>query len=145
LTADNVHPSHGAGLRANIKKHWIISTLVAVIVLLVLWVIVRAVAKPKPKPAAPAPIPVTLAPVTLGNIDVYLDALGTVTPVYTVTVVSRVAGEITEVKLQGRPDRQEERSLGGDRSAALCRRTAAGSRPAVARAKRCSRMRASIW
>jgi multidrug efflux system membrane fusion protein len=100
LTADNVHPSHGAGLRANIKKHWIISTLVAVIVLLVLWVIVRAVAKPKPKPAAPAPIPVTLAPVTLGNIDVYLDALGTVTPVYTVTVASRVAGEITEVKFK---------------------------------------------
>jgi len=95
-----VHPSHGAGLRANIKKHWIISTLVAVIVLLVLWVIVRAVAKPKPKPAAPAPIPVTLAPVTLGNIDVYLDALGTVTPVYTVTVASRVAGEITEVKFK---------------------------------------------
>ena len=27
----------------------------------------------------------------------YIDALGTVTPVYTVTVVSRVAGEITEV------------------------------------------------
>ena len=100
MTADNVHPSHGAGLRANIKKHWIISTLVAVIVLLVLWVIVRAVAKPKPKPAAPAPIPVTLAPVTLGNIDVYLDALGTVTPVYTVTVASRVAGEITEVKFK---------------------------------------------
>ena len=95
-----MHPSHGAGLRANIKKHWIISTLVAVIVLLVLWVIVRAVAKPKPKPAAPAPIPVTLAPVTLGNIDVYLDALGTVTPVYTVTVASRVAGEITEVKFK---------------------------------------------
>jgi membrane fusion protein, multidrug efflux system len=100
LTADNVHSSRGAGLRANIKKHWIISTLVAVIVLLVLWVIVRAVAKPKPKPAAPAPIPVTLAPVTLGNIDVYLDALGTVTPVYTVTVASRVAGEITEVKFK---------------------------------------------
>jgi multidrug efflux system membrane fusion protein len=43
---------------------------------------------------------VTLAPVTLGNIDVYLDALGTVTPVYTVTVASRVAGEITEVKFK---------------------------------------------
>jgi membrane fusion protein, multidrug efflux system len=100
LTADNVHSSHGAALRANIKKHWIISTLVAVIVLLVLWAILRAVLQPKPKPAAPAPIPVALAPVTLGNIDVYLDALGTVTPVYTVTVASRVAGEITEVKFK---------------------------------------------
>jgi multidrug efflux system membrane fusion protein len=100
LTADNVHSSRGAALRANVKKHWIISTLVAVIVLLVLWAILRAVLKPKPKPPPPAPIPVTLAPVTLGNIDVYLDALGTVTPVYTVTVASRVAGEITEVKFK---------------------------------------------
>jgi multidrug efflux system membrane fusion protein len=32
-----------------------------------------------------------------GDIDVYIDALGTVTPVYTVTVVSRVAGAITEI------------------------------------------------
>ncbi|HUE09972.1 MAG TPA: biotin/lipoyl-binding protein, partial [Steroidobacteraceae bacterium] len=100
MTADNVHSSRGAALRANVKKHWIISTLVAVIVLLVLWAILRAVLKPKPKPPPPAPIPVTLAPVTLGNIDVYLDALGTVTPVYTVTVASRVAGEITEVKFK---------------------------------------------
>ena len=34
---------------------------------------------------------------TTGNLDIYLDALGTVTPVYTVTVVSRVAGEITQI------------------------------------------------
>jgi multidrug efflux system membrane fusion protein len=34
----------------------------------------------------------------VGNIDVYLDALGTVTPVNTVTVASRVAGELTEVR-----------------------------------------------
>ena len=99
MTEDNENSSRGT-LRAKIKKHWIISTLVALILLLVIWVIVRAVSKPKPKPAAPAPIPVTLAPVTLGNIDVYLDALGTVTPVYTVTVASRVAGEITEVKFK---------------------------------------------
>jgi multidrug efflux system membrane fusion protein len=43
---------------------------------------------------------VSLTAVKLGNIDVYLDALGTVTPVYTVTVVSRVAGEITEVRFK---------------------------------------------
>ena len=57
----------------------------------------RAVSKPKAKPPAPQPIPVATAAVTAGNLDVYLDALGTVTPVYTVTIVSRVAGEITEV------------------------------------------------
>jgi membrane fusion protein, multidrug efflux system len=52
----------------------------------------------KPKAAAPPPTPVAAAPVKVGNIDIYLDALGTVTPVYTVTVASRVAGELTEVR-----------------------------------------------
>ena len=42
-------------------------------------------------------MPIAAAPVKLGDIDIYLDALGTVTPVYTVTVASRVAGELTEV------------------------------------------------
>jgi multidrug efflux system membrane fusion protein len=35
--------------------------------------------------------------VKVGDIDVYLDALGTVTPVYTDTIVSRVAGMVTQV------------------------------------------------
>ena len=53
-------------------------------------------AKKKASPAA-APIPVSAAPVKTGNIDVTLDALGIVTPVYTVTVTSRVGGELTEI------------------------------------------------
>jgi membrane fusion protein, multidrug efflux system len=85
---------------SKIKRHWIISTLVVLAALLCLWLLVRAFSKPKPKAAGAPPIPVATAPVTLGNIDVYLDGLGTVTPVYTVTVVSRVAGEITEVRFK---------------------------------------------
>lgn len=45
----------------------------------------------------PAGIPVSAAEAKLGSLDVYLDAIGTVVPVYTVTVTSRVAGELTEV------------------------------------------------
>jgi multidrug efflux system membrane fusion protein len=60
---------------------------------------VRAFEKPKPK-QPPQPIPVGVAAVTLGNIDVYLDALGNVTPVYTDTIVSRVAGMVTEVRFK---------------------------------------------
>jgi membrane fusion protein, multidrug efflux system len=81
--------------RSKIKKHWI-SALVVLALLLIIWLIVH-LATPKPKPAGPPAIPVATAPVALGNIDVYIDAIGTVTPVYTVTVVSRVAGEITDV------------------------------------------------
>ena len=73
---------------------WII--LVVIAVLLGLWLIVRGFDSPKPKPPPP-PTPVSAETVKLGNIDVYLDALGTVTPVYTDTIVSRVAGMVTEV------------------------------------------------
>lgn len=43
--------------------------------------------------------PVTLTAVTAkkGNIGVYLDAIGTVTPVYTVSITSQVTGQISEV------------------------------------------------
>jgi multidrug efflux system membrane fusion protein len=44
-----------------------------------------------------AAIPVAVDTVRQGNIGVYINALGTVTPVYTVTVTSRVVGELREV------------------------------------------------
>jgi multidrug efflux system membrane fusion protein len=43
---------------------------------------------------------VSVAPVKLGSINIYLDNIGTVTPVYTVTVASRVAGALTEVRFK---------------------------------------------
>lgn len=46
---------------------------------------------------APRAVPVSTAPVRKGDIGVYINALGTVTPVYTVTVMSRVQGEIVNV------------------------------------------------
>jgi multidrug efflux system membrane fusion protein len=79
------------------QRHWVIWIVVAIGVLAGIWFIVHAFLKPKPKPAAPPPIPVAVAAATSGNIDVYLDALGTVTPVYTVTVASRVVGELMEI------------------------------------------------
>jgi multidrug efflux system membrane fusion protein len=87
-------------LRAMAREHRIVFIVVVVAILLALWLIGHSIFKSKPKPAPPPAIPVTLAPVTVGNIDVYLDALGTVTPVYTVTVVSRVAGEIIEIRFK---------------------------------------------
>ena len=44
------------------------------------------------------PVPVTVAKASLGNIGVYLDALGTVTPVYTATITPQAAGVVTDVK-----------------------------------------------
>jgi multidrug efflux system membrane fusion protein len=84
-------------LSERLKRHWVISAVVTLAALILIWLIVRAFAAPKPKPAAPPAIPVAVAPVKLGSIDIFLDALGTVTPVYTVTLASRVAGELTEI------------------------------------------------
>lgn len=43
------------------------------------------------------PVPATTAPARQGDMGVFVEALGTVTPVYTVTVTSRVQGQITAV------------------------------------------------
>ena len=47
--------------------------------------------------AAPRAVPVSTAAARQGDIGVYINALGTVTPVYTDTITSRVQGEIVDV------------------------------------------------
>ena len=42
-------------------------------------------------------IPVAITKVITGNLGVYIEAIGTVTPVYTVTVASRVVGQLMSV------------------------------------------------
>jgi multidrug efflux system membrane fusion protein len=96
--AERTSESRSSRLRARIREHWIISAVAAVALVLGVWLIVRLFSQGKHKPAPPPAIPVAAAPVTLGSIDIHLDALGTVTPVYTVTVASRVAGELEEVR-----------------------------------------------
>jgi membrane fusion protein, multidrug efflux system len=99
--SSNLHTagsSRTAGLGTWTKKHWIIACLIGGAVLLILWLIISGVMKPKKKTGPPAAVPVAEGEIKTGNIDVYLDELGTVTPVYTVTVASRVAGELTDVR-----------------------------------------------
>ncbi len=43
------------------------------------------------------PVPITLVSATKGSIGVYLDAIGTVTPIYTDTITAEVTGVITAV------------------------------------------------
>jgi multidrug efflux system membrane fusion protein len=94
------HPPRKSSLSSHNNKRWIVAALLVIAALLFIGLLVHAFYKTKAQPAGPQAIPVSLAPVTVGDLDVYLDALGTVTPVYTVTVVSRVAGEITAVRFK---------------------------------------------
>jgi membrane fusion protein, multidrug efflux system len=82
------------------KKRWVFATAILVSLLLIGWLTFHLLSKPKPAAPAPAGIPVSVDTVKRGNIDIFLDALGTVTPVSTVTVTSRVGGELTEVLYQ---------------------------------------------
>ena len=86
------------------RKRWILWT--SLLLLLLLGVIVfavihnnnakeaaakRALAKAKPSVSA------TLATATKGNIGVYLDAIGTATPVYTASITAQASGVLTAV------------------------------------------------
>jgi multidrug efflux system membrane fusion protein len=83
------------------KRHvWVwVLVVVAAIAAIILFQRFRAdeAAKKSKANATPRAIPVVTAAATTGDIGVYVQALGTVTPVYTVTVTSRVQGEIMKV------------------------------------------------
>jgi membrane fusion protein, multidrug efflux system len=83
------------------KRHvWIwVLVAVAAVVAFIFYQRYRAAedAKKSQANAAPKAVPVVAAPATKGDIGVYVQALGTVTPVYTVTVTSRVQGQIMNV------------------------------------------------
>jgi multidrug efflux system membrane fusion protein len=91
-------PSH-PGRR---KKHrWILWVSVIVGVLLIVLIASRMIEAHRKaeeaKKQKAAPIPVSVATAKKGDLGVHLDALGVVTPLQTVTVHSRVEGELKEI------------------------------------------------
>jgi multidrug efflux system membrane fusion protein len=56
--------------------------------------------KQETKPRPVAPITITTATAETGNIGVYQEAIGTVTPVYTASIFSQVTGVVTSVNYQ---------------------------------------------
>lgn len=66
------------------------------VVVLVFWLVLHLMGAKKAAPA-PKKITVTSATATKGDIGVYLDAIGTVTPVYTASITSQVTGLIVAV------------------------------------------------
>src|SRR5581483_5254185 len=95
--ADASHPS------ARRRRHWWIwATILLLFGLLFYWVIRQhnenqQAISPRGRRTITGPIPVTYATATKGSLGVYLDAIGTVTPVYTDSVTAQVTGVITAV------------------------------------------------
>jgi len=94
------HLGMGSGGGNTHKSRWWIWVVVAVVGLaLIIYVRQRQSSnEAKVKAAPPArSVPILAATATKGTMGVYVQALGTVTPVYTVTVTSRVQGEIVKI------------------------------------------------
>jgi membrane fusion protein, multidrug efflux system len=100
--------SHFGQQRANLKtanepgkksRWWIWAVGIVVIIALIVYVRQRqANDQAKVKAAPPTRgVPVLASAAKKGDIGVYVQALGTVTPIYTVTVTSRVQGEIVKL------------------------------------------------
>ena len=93
---------------AGSMRRWLIIGGVVVVIALLLWWLWPSAAETPPQQAGgrPAfgafggPTPVRVAPVERGEFEVYTKALGTVTPLNTVNVRSRVAGELVEIHFE---------------------------------------------
>jgi membrane fusion protein, multidrug efflux system len=72
-------------------------SVLSIILLLVILLIVLHFVDAKKAAPPPAKISVTVTTATKGDINVYLDAIGTVTPVYTASVTSQVTGLVIAV------------------------------------------------
>src|SRR6202050_884924 len=93
LSGPAVQPPRPKSVRVVI---WCGLILVLALVFLLIWHLMGA------KKAAPAvkKITVTSATATKGDIGVYLDAIGTVTPVYTASITSQVTGTVVAVNFK---------------------------------------------
>jgi multidrug efflux system membrane fusion protein len=87
------------------KHRWIVWLAVLAAFALLAWIVIRH--KPAQSAATQGggrhggsfagPVPVTIATAKTGSLGIYLGAIGTVTPVYTVSISAQVSGVITGV------------------------------------------------
>jgi membrane fusion protein, multidrug efflux system len=89
-------PAHGSESRPG-KVWWIVGIVLVLLLALAIVLMWRHREGSKKAPAAPPKINITTATATQGSIGVYLDAIGTVTPVYTDSITSQVNGLVVAV------------------------------------------------
>jgi multidrug efflux system membrane fusion protein len=90
----NEHPA------PNQRHRWMLALVVAALAVLFAFVVrhrTEATVAQASSHGATGPVPVTTAIAKIGDIRTYLDAIGTVTPVYTDTITAQVTGLITAV------------------------------------------------
>jgi multidrug efflux system membrane fusion protein len=76
---------------------WIVAALIVVAIVLLVILHERQVAAARRAAAKPQGAAITVGESTIGDINVYVQALGTVTPLRTVTVYPQITGEVVSV------------------------------------------------
>lgn len=89
-------PAHGSESHQS-KAWWIVGIVLLLVVVLAVALLWHHEEDSKKTPAAPPKVNITTATATKGNIGVYLDEIGTVTPVYTDSITSQVNGLVVAV------------------------------------------------
>ncbi|HTW94465.1 MAG TPA: efflux RND transporter periplasmic adaptor subunit [Tepidisphaeraceae bacterium] len=91
-----IPPDHQIIVRPRRKRRWILwlLLLLAIFAVVVFLILHRGQAA---APLAMPPVTITVATAKTGNLGVYLDTIGTITPVYTDSITSQVNGEVTKV------------------------------------------------
>jgi membrane fusion protein, multidrug efflux system len=99
LSAPTPKPSQHKGVRIVV---WIVLLLIFAVgfVLVLRHHDTTNAARPSRRGAGAGPVTLTTATAQKGNLGVYIDAIGTVTPVYTASITSQVNGTVTAVHYQ---------------------------------------------
>ena len=90
----SAHGSEAHGHKGLWVVVWILFVLLLALAVVLVWRHLVAANKVTP---APPKITITTVTAKQGDIGVYLDAIGTVTPVYTASITSQVNGIVTDV------------------------------------------------
>jgi membrane fusion protein, multidrug efflux system len=97
IDRDHQLPAHGSESHRH-KVMWVVIWILLLLVLVLAVVLIwRHLAAAKKVAPAPAKVTVTSATAKKGDVGVYLDAIGTVTPVYTASITSQVNGLVDAV------------------------------------------------
>jgi multidrug efflux system membrane fusion protein len=90
-------------LAASLKRRWYFVLLALIAIGVLAWFVLRPSQHPAPPVDAlgrDAPIAVDAAKAQMGDMQVVLNGLGTVTPLATVTVVTQIPGQLQEIYFQ---------------------------------------------
>ncbi len=106
MPPDTDTPAYAIDHSARNRQFWRVSLLAIIVIVIVVAVLIwrhheaKEAAAAAAQRAAAAGITVTTATAHTGNINVYLEAIGTVTPVYTNAITSQVNGLVVAVNFK---------------------------------------------